>query len=462
MKINFLKKIKMTNNKKNVFKISLGTIMGQGVSIFTLPIITRLYGPNIIGVWALINSISVIINSISDLGLLNSLMIESEDNVEKSYKVITTLSVLIALVGSAIITILYFFIFEETINKFVLFLLIFVISAMLQQIQICYTWLNRKGEYNILMKNPIIHNGISGVLAITLGFAGFNMYGYYVAQIIGKAITILNMKRHLPLSMFTVKISDFKDILVQNKRFVYFQLPTNIIGRIKGELPTLLIRTFWGVDILGFFSISLKLLHMPSNLLAAAIGRVFFQRTSELKRQNKSIGNFVDNTLKRAMKLGLLPLVLLVAFGDVVTIIFLGEEWRIAGNFLRILGLQYYFVFIMNSVQGLAITLEKQKFAMVSIISQVIAYIIAFSTGKFLFNNIYTSLVIMSVLVILIKIIYYSILYNVMDMSWKNYVKSTILSVVIILVTSSVLRFLILDSGFLYRVMSNLGIPINL
>ena len=73
-----IEKLKLTNNKKSVAKISTGTIAGQIISVITLPIITRIYGAEILGLWALMNSITLIINSFSDLGLTNSLMIQSD------------------------------------------------------------------------------------------------------------------------------------------------------------------------------------------------------------------------------------------------------------------------------------------------------------------------------------------------------------------------------------------------
>lgn len=447
-----LKKFKLSVYKKNIAKISFGTIAGHGISIVTLPIIVRVYGPGIMGIWALITSISAIINAISDLGLTNSIMVESEEDNERTYKVITTLSAVICIIGSLLSTVIYFSMTNDNMNVLAFFIIISLISFMLQQIQICYTWLNRNSKYNVLMKNPILHNGTYSILAIVLGVLGMATYGYFIAHIIGKFITLLSMKRNLPRIMFTYKISDFKDVLSKNKKFLYYQLPTNLIGKVKGELPVFLIRSFWGVETLGYYSISLRLLHMPTNLLSSAIGRVFFQRTSELKRQGKDIGQFVYRTMNQSMKIGLVPLILLIAFGDIITTLVLGDEWRIAGDFLRILGLLYFFIFVINSVQGLAITLDKQNYAMISIFLQAISYVISLSVGKFLFDNIYVALMLMSIMVILIRIIYYCMLCKVMEISWRKYVRSISISIIAILVISSLLRAIVNYSGLLDQI----------
>ena len=50
-------KNKLSGNKKNIAKISSGTLLGQVISVITLPIITRIYGAEVIGIWTLLNSI---------------------------------------------------------------------------------------------------------------------------------------------------------------------------------------------------------------------------------------------------------------------------------------------------------------------------------------------------------------------------------------------------------------------
>jgi len=433
--------ILLSSNRKNIIKISSGTMLGQAISIITLPIITRIYGAEIIGLWALLNSIAIIINSFSDLGLTNSIMVEADDNVEKNYRVITTLSAIISIVTSAIIT-LFYVLFSDGLemNSIFFFVFLMTIAFTLQQIQICYTWLNRNGNYNVLMKNPLINNGFYGVLAIVLGFLGFKIYGYFIAHIIGQVVTLLHMKRNLPGAMFTFKLKDFKYVIKKNKRFVVYQTPTNIIGKFKSQLPTLLIKIFWGTEILGYYSITLRLLQIPSALLASAIGRVFFQATSAMKKEGKAIGQFVYKNIDRTMKIAVIPITLLIAFGDVAAIIFLGKEWAIAGDFVRILALQYFFTFIMTSVKGLSITLDKQNYAMMSITAQLVICAVSMVIGKFVFDNIIIALLLMSSLNIIINIIYFCTLFKVMEIPWKKYVKNVALNVALILGLSSIFR----------------------
>ncbi|MBD2866178.1 oligosaccharide flippase family protein [Paenibacillus oceani] len=433
---------KLNGNKKNVIKITIGTVVGQLISVITLPFITRLYGAEIIGFWAFLNSIAVIVKSYSDLGLTNSIMLEEEEEIEDVYKVITTIVTIISIASSVIVAWIFVTFSSFEINP--IFLLFYLIALVftIQQIQLCYTWLNRKCEYGILMKNPIINNGINSTAAILLGFLGMGLYGYLVGNMIGQIITLLYMKRSLPKSMFTFKLTDFAKIVSNNKRFVTYQLPTNVISNFKDQLPTLLIQGLWGSQALGYYSITVRVLQIPSTFLANSIGRVFFQTTSKLIREGKSIGEYVTKNLKLGMMFAILPITILMALGDKLAILAFGKEWQVSGEFIRLLAIQYFFMFISNTVYGLSTVLEKQNYAMISSTAQVVGLTIGAVIGKFVFGDIYISLVLMAALFVIAHIIYFSYLFKAMKVSSGKYVLYSLVSVITIVVLSALVRWI--------------------
>lgn len=439
------KKFNLSSSKKNVAKISFGTLGGQIVSFITLPIITRIYGAEIIGIWTLFQSYSIIINSFSDLGLTNAIMLSKEDAVmTKIYKVISTIVLgFSALFG--IIICFYYRIVGSPNNMSIGFISLYLIIATftLQQIQICYTWLNKKGKYDVLMKNPIINNISCGIISIFLGVFGFKEYGYFLGWIMGQIFTLLNMKRNLPKSMFSIDKREIKEVLNENSNFLKYQLPTNIISNFKNQLPVLAIKSFFGAEILGYYSLTVKILQIPSTFLANAIGRVFFQTVSDMKLRGEYIGNFVYNNIINVMKIAAIPIIVLFSSGDYLITIFLGSNWDIAGNILRIMTFQTFFMFLMSTVQGLAIILEEQKLAMNFSIIQSIGFVIGLSIGRYIFNNAYIGIALMSFTFVICNIIYFSTLFKKMDIDKNKYLTHVIFYIILIFITSYFLRFLL-------------------
>lgn len=435
-------KKKISNGKKNILKLSSGTMLGHIISLLSLPIITRLYGAEIIGSLTLVLAIASIIKSFSDLGLTNSIMVDDSNNVEKTYKVITTFNIFISTFTSLLVTTYLIKYLNWNYNYVFLFVYLIVIIFTTQQVQVCYTWLNRNTNYNVLMINPLIDQGIFNIIAIILGFFEANLYNYFIAFISGKVSIFIHMRTNLPKGMFTFKLEDYRFTIKNNKRFVFYQIPTNILMNLKNQTPTLVIHNFWGSEMLGYYSIAIKVLQVPSSLLASAIGRVFFQKISSMHLMGESIGEYVNNSMKSAMRIAAVPMIILTAFADIGLMIILGEDWKISGEFIRFLSIMYFFIFLMNATQGLAITLEKQNFTMILSIFQIMGCYLGAYVGKIIFDNIYISLLLMSLFYVIVQIFYFAALFKCMDISRLKYIKSVISSVLTIVILSVILRWL--------------------
>jgi len=444
-------KLKLSINMRNVAKISSGTMVGQIVSFITLPILTRIYGAKILGVWATMYSISIIINAFSDLGLTNAIMIEKkEEDTFLIYKVVSTIGLILCILSGLVIVIYNFlsspFAYTE---QYIIALMVVIIAFTYQQTQICYTWLNKKSQYNILMKNPIINNVFASVIAICLGLMGQITYGYYIGMILGQIVTLIHLKRYLPNKMFLFSTKEFYKIVKSKREFVIYQMPTNFITQVKNQLPVLLIRALFGPEMVGYYSISVKILNIPVNLLATSIGRVYYQSIASIKDDVIAISNFTYRNLKRAMNIAIFPLILLYSLSDVLIPIALGPEYVITGDMIRIVVFNAFSTFMLLSSRGLAIVLNKQKYPMISTIIQLIACVLSLIAGCCIFDSIYIGLALMSACVFCIQTWFFCALFNTMKFLWWKYVKDVLVSLSIIVCTSYLIRMLLFLSGVL-------------
>lgn len=435
---------------KNVARISTGTIIGQLVSMLSLPILTRIYGDKIIGDWTFLNTIALLVNAVSDFGLTNALMMERNDeDMLQTYKVVTTIVFGISIFVAILAFLYYGILSPSSIIISPIFVAVFLMIAVftLQQTQICYTWLNRQTKYDVLMKNPIINNAMFGGVAILLGFIGIKEYGYYLGWVIGQIITLMHMKRYLPKGFFSFKWGAYKSVFTRNKHFVVYQLPTNMITQAKNQLPTLLIKLFFGANILGQYAITVRVINIPINLLGTSIGRVFFQKSSEMKLKGEPVGDFTYRNITRVMKIAIVPVMLIMAFGDVAFNFVLGSGWQMAGDMVRILALQSFFTFLMMASQGISITIDKQNYAVVSAAVQAIGITISLAVGAYVFNSIYIGTAILSISYIIINIVYFCALFRVMNVNYKKYLRHVFFHVIIISIGYLFLRLPLLLLG---------------
>lgn len=438
--------LKISEGLKNVFKLSSGTLIGQIISIVTLPIFTRVYGANIIGQWAMINSIAMVINSYSDLGLKNAIMIE--DNYQDAYliyKIVSTISLLISLI-SGIIYLIYCFVVRNYSDLLLDSLLIVIWSFLLQQIQISYTWLNRNKRYDILMKNPIINNLSLTFFGIMFYFTGLRFVGYYLGMILGQFMTLMHMKLYLPRDMFCFKITSFKKIFNKYIEFIKYQMPSTILLQIKSQLPTIIFGAFFGKKLLGYYSVAMRLLNLPTTFLANSLGKVYFQRVSELKNNINSIGEFTLRSLNISLKFCLPLIVFIVTFADILFRLFFGAEYIISGNMTRLMAMYGLFLFLSMSVSGVAIVIHKQQYMLISGILQIICILLSFFIG-YIFDSVYLSIILHSITFMFIQIIFFCFIFKATQINIRYYILPLIKYSIIGIVIYIFIRIVLISIG---------------
>jgi len=445
-----IQSIKNSSAFQNIARISAGTLAGQVISVMTIPIFTRMYGAAIIGEHSFLYSLVMTSESFSDLGLCYALMTEKEDtDLMETYKTISTFLLGVCILGGAAAFLYFGFISPESVQLPLWFTVFFlVVSAfVLQQIRLCSTWLNREQKYHILMKNPVLNNICFGVVGLALGLLGFREYGYFVGWLTGKIITMIHLRRCIPRGQFTLKPSSFRRVISRNRRFVAYQLPTTIASSLKGQLPVLLIKQLFGSDVLGQYAITWKVINIPVNLLGSAIGRVFFSRSSELQRSGKPLGDFAFRNMMLAMKVALLPICCIMAFGDVALNLILGPGWQMAGDIIRIVSLYAFFWFLTLSMEGLTITLNKQHYAMTSALAQMVTITTSMTVGAYVFGSVYVSMFLHTVTFTAVNIVYFVMLFRAMQAPWKKYLRNVLLCIFFVLGGYLILRFGLLALG---------------
>lgn len=434
--------MKVSGRLKSVAKISSGTIIGQLVSILTLPVVTRLYGAEIIGSWTAIYAIASIVVYCCDLGLSQALMIESDDQVEKLYQMISTLSLLIC-VPAFLISVGYYLLNGHNFGDSLIYAGFAILYAYtLRQVQTCYTWLNRDKQYNILMRNPVINYAAVAVFSICLGLLGFKQYGYYWGVILGQFLTLVNMKMNLPKKMFCFDMEYYRTMLQKHRDFVKYQMPAQISTQLRQQLPNLLISSLFGNTILGYFSISQKLISIPITFIGQALGKVFYQTAAEMQRQGKNVAVFLQRNMNRAIMVAAIPMILFTAYGDAAIVLFFGKEYALGGVISRIIVFRALFTFLSTSLAGIDIVSGQQKTTLQTCLAQTVLACASVIVGFYVSESIIVTTWLIVITFDLLQIWYFCKIYKAVGAFPVQYIKS-ITAVIVVVAGGSVLaRFL--------------------
>jgi lipopolysaccharide exporter len=188
-------------------------------------------------------------------------------------------------------------------------------------------------------------------------------------------------------------------IFTNLKRYRKFPLVdswSSFINNLSWQLPSLMLLYFFSATVVGYYSLSNRIIVLPMTLIGSAIGQVFYQRTAELRSDPEKLSKSVELVLHRLAAIGLFPAVVLGIAGPELFSIVFGSDWYEAGRYAQILSPWMFVLFISSPISNLFATLERQELALIVNVIILITRFGALVTGG-LSGNIYLTLIIWSI-----------------------------------------------------------------
>lgn len=412
---------------KSVLTLSSGVVIAQAINFICTPIIGRLYTPAEIGDYTLITSNATVIGAFVCLGMMTALIIPETDKESRSLcklvsfwtLILTTLVIIVLFFSSPVYKI--FELEGITYNIGLITLWTYVIFNTLYNI--CYAYVNRLKMYKVMFWNPIIGAGINMGVSIALGFTGIGFIGYAVANILSFIFNVIHLVRHAnPFVREQISANSYKQLTLKYRRFPLFQMPANLIANVGVQMPVWTIKAIYGAGALGMYSMTMRILALPSTLLATPINRVYFQEASQKYNKGEDIGEFSFKILEANIKIAIIPIMIIVIFGQQLFSLFLGAEWAEAGAYASILGIYQLILFCNSCLSGDFVIINKNSWNLISAIAtliiQAILYIVFL---KFIDVSVYTFLMTFSIVMILKNVIAQTFFFKYLNFSLKKY-----------------------------------------
>lgn len=358
-------KIKMIANLKlksefanNVLTLMLGTTIAQAIPIAISPILTRIYTPNDFGVFAVYTGIVGLLSAAATARYELAVMLPEKD---ADADALVILSVFIAaILGLA--TLLTAFMFNEPIAQilgnpqlapwlYAIPLSLFLTGAY----NALNYWLNRHKRYAIMSRNRVMQNGITGGANIGLGWAHWGAAGLIIGNLCGQALTTAMLGKQFfdnrvssPESKKALQES--KVLAIRYKNHPIHLLPAQWIGAAALQIPVFVISSAFGSAVTGFYSLAARMISMPSLLIANAIGDVYRQQASVAYRENGQFKSLFFKTVTKSFQIAIVPFLAIFFLAPGLFAFVLGEPWRGAGEYARILVVASFFQFLFTPI----------------------------------------------------------------------------------------------------------------
>ena len=360
--------VRLKNSKflKSISILTTGSVIAQIITVVASPLITRLFSPADIGIYTYILSLANIFNAA--MNGRYDLAIVSEEKQERVFPLIK-LSFLFSVAMSAAVSTGYFIYFKFFSKEYADYpyipVLIFVLLMSFGLINILTSFNNRNKEYFVMSSVYVIRTASQNIGAVIGGLLKAGMPGLLLPYVLGQFLGINRQAKMLkPHLKEVVKVSkeEMKEVMKIHYKQPLFSAPAQLLSGLSYSSVTLFIKALFNTSVVGYYSISMRVLGLPLSVISGNVSKVFF---ADASREYDKTGQFYNSFQKTALFLVALSIPMVLGMFFIVPPLcrpIFGEGWEVAGTYIRILSFMFGFRFITTSLTPGLIVANKQNY----------------------------------------------------------------------------------------------------
>lgn len=355
-----MKKNFTTSFLGSILILASGSVIAQGITALSSPVLTRIYLPNDIGIYTYLLSIAAIFMAVVNARYDVSIVTDSEErNVFPLIKLALLIGIIISIV--AFLGCLAFFLYKRMSWYLAIYIFIVILSYAIINVLTAYN--NRRKEYKIISSVYVIRTASQNLGAIGLGLACKSIHGLLFPYILGQ---YLGIKRQMqPLlkhwrKIAQTPISSLKEVAIKHKKQLYFSTPALLANSLSYSIITIFIEILYGLSEVAFYSISVRVLGLPLAIIGGNVSKVFIERASLEYKQHKQFTHAFRNTFYFLFVLAIPMVIVLVLWATPMCRFVFGTEWAVAGDYIMILAPMFGIRFITSALSPAFIIINKQ------------------------------------------------------------------------------------------------------
>lgn len=372
---------------RNFAKLLSANVVAQVIGLIVYPILTRIYSPEDFGLLNLFLSIGnvLVVLSLADYYYAIVLPKQEKDATALAHVSLLLLIQTVILVTLSVVfagPISMLFKSPELVTYYWLMpIYVLVMGAW----NILNYWYIRKKSFGRISGYQMSLSLLSAGGKIGLGRVGILQGGMIYSIVLAPLISLLSSmalsfrKTLRPLLYWSW--NDVRNQAKEYRNFPLFVLPRSFINVLAGQLPVLLLTPFFGAKCVGLLSMAILLGYTPIGTISRAIYQVLYQNTTERVHQQLPIGNVFWRFVGYG-SIVIIPIFVGIGiFLPDITAWLLGEEWRVAGEYIRWMLPWLYVSLLTGSTCYLSDVFMKQKIGLFFEILLAVCRVVGLSIG---------------------------------------------------------------------------------
>jgi lipopolysaccharide exporter len=364
-----------------VMTLLSGSAIGLLVAYLAQPVLTRLYTPEEYGLADYFIGVMTVLITVASFRYEDALMTPKTER--ESADVWWLCLLLTAAVAASLLLVIparHAIAGWLGAPGFAVFVWLFAPALLLMRLsRLGDLWLARRRDFRLIsagdVANKLSMTGtrIGAVLAAPVGAAGL-IGGFILGHVVSAGVYLLYLVRggRLPSPP---SFSRLRQTAVRFRRYPAYSMPAAMLAAIVGRLPILLLPLFFAFDVVGQFGRAFTVLAVPLGVLGGAVAQVFFVASAEV-RGTERLSKMASDVHGRLVMLGMFPTLALILAGPDLFAFVLGEPWREAGEYVRLIGPWLYLGGIAAPLTRLFDVLERQR---LDLLTSVLMFVLLLS-----------------------------------------------------------------------------------
>lgn len=352
----------------NVLVLAGGAAAGQAAVLLASPILTRLYAPEDLGLFAVYTSILSLLAVLASWRYELAIPLPDDDETAVNVLVVSILVVF----GMASLTIMTVWLFGDAITRWTnapalkpyLWLLPLSLLGTGAYQALSY-WAIRTKAFEPLAETKV-GQGLGRVMTQLIG--GFLhpgaiglLLGDMVGRMAGVGTLISLVLRRDRRVLERVSLTGMRSAAIRYRRFPMIANVSGVLNTAGLEAPFLLLAVLYGPQVAGWFTLGQRVIAAPMALIGQAVSQVYLGEVSgAVSRDVRVVDQLFQKTLRKLLAWGAIPIFLISLGGPWLFEMLFGGAWTEAGKYVRSLCLMFVLQFAVVPVSQTLNMLERQ------------------------------------------------------------------------------------------------------
>lgn len=377
---------------KNMLVLATGTAGGQAIAFLTMPVVTRIFSPDDMGIFSVFTAVVELLVPFATLRYAAAIPLPRQKNTAA---ILFILCLLITAVCSTVSGLLLW-LFGEQISKMysvpelAVFWWLIAGGMFLAGIyETLVSWSTRNKNFKIIATSTMLQSIFAALVKILLGICSIKPLGLLLGKIFGQLSSVVFIAfdaRHIyAASKRTLTWSRMRFLMARYVDFPKYQIASRFLLILSQKIPLLFFATMYGVGETGNLGLAMLVVTTPVLLVGQNTSQAFYAEIAKLGRKNAlQIRTLARSLSIKLLLLSVIPVLSLMFFGKELFELVFGSQWSKGGTFAGILSIFMTTQFVSTSLIHIVSVFDRQRLYLLLNISRVALSALAFSVGYFL------------------------------------------------------------------------------